>query len=122
MHAQQPVDVVDVVVEVGHEQQGPIAELGTEPLDAGPIAPGEHVVVVEGRSDASGEVGRQAVTEGVDEVCGVGIAEDVVMDAVDDHAGERKLALGQRALKPDRLLDRVRLSGGHEHERGRSAL
>ncbi len=108
MDAQQALDVVDVVVEVGDEQQRLVAELGAQPGDVALVAPGEHVVVGEVLGHAGGELGGQLIAERRARSLGLGVAEHVVVDAVDDHPGERQPALLERTAKPDRLLDRAR--------------
>ena len=60
-HPQQALDVVDVVVEVGDEQQRPVAELGAEPCDVAGVAARQHVVVAEVLGHPVGQAAGQLI-------------------------------------------------------------
>ena len=119
MEHEQPVDVVDVGVEVRNEQQRCVAERVREPLEIELIPARKHVVVVEVLGDTIGQLGGHHASERVGDVARLGVTEQVVMDAVDDDPAERQTALGERLAEPDGLVDRLALGRGHEHERGR---
>ena len=59
MHLQQPLEIMDVVVQLRDEQQGLIAECLPQPADVALVAAGQHVVVVEVLGHALGEVAGQ---------------------------------------------------------------
>ena len=62
-HEHEPVDVVDVVVELGDDDHGRIAERVEQALDARLVACGERGQLARRDADALGQVGAELLRE-----------------------------------------------------------
>ena len=98
---------MDVVVELGHEQQRRVPELAREPRHVALVAPGQHVVVVEvlghPRRPGRPERARAAPPQ---QILGVGVAQQVVVEAVDDHARRTASPL-PRSVRPNQIASSI---------------
>ena len=118
MDAREALDVVDVLVEVGHRDDARLLEPAGEQLDVAPVPGGQHVVVAEILGHALGQLVAQLRRELGGHVTRVGVAEQVMVDAVDDHPAEGHARGLELAPEVDGLLDRLALGRGDEEEHG----
>src|SRR5581483_10119541 len=88
VHTPQPLEVMDVIVEVGHQQQRLAVQLAPKACDVALIAPREHVIVVEIQRNRPGELRAELLGESRVKLVRLAAGKDVVMDSVYDHAGE----------------------------------
>ena len=96
-----------------------VVEVGREAREVAVVAHREHVVVAEVLGHARGERAGERLGERPSDLAGLAVAEQVVVDAVDDHAGEREPVAREPLAEPDRLVDRLAGGRGDEHERRR---
>ena len=105
-----------VLVEVGDGDDAWARELGLEALDVPAVALGEHVIVAEVLGHPLGELVAELTGEPGRHIAGLGVTEQVVVHAVDDHAAEGHPRRLELAPEVDRLLDRLALGRGDEEE------
>ena len=122
MHPHEALDVVHVAVEMGDEQHRRIVELVRQTGHVGLVAPGQDVVVAEVLGHLGSQGFGHGLTQIAEQVRGLGIAEQVVVDAVDHDPVEGEAVSVQGAVQPDRLVDRLVLGRGDDDEGGGGGL